>query len=337
MSEAGQEARTDEIVRAEAIAWLTRLRSPHGAEEHESFQDWYAADPRHADIYDDVLGTWDSTALVAQTPAGEMPRRLDSKPDTRPRFRMAVAAVAALVLVVLSGVGLERFGAFGPGRTDPTEIASRIGEIRTVTLTDGSRVTLDTNSALAIAYTAGERRLTLEHGRARFDVAHDPARPFVVTAGGGMIIAHGTLFDVDLQQHRVTVSLLGGSVEVRNETAGQAGTARTGRLLKPGQRLALEPRTRPGSPVSLRASETRWPSGMLSFEDAPLAEAVAAANRYHSAQIILADPAVGALRFTGTFAARDAQGLARMLSATFNLDLSHDDHGSLILAPRRQP
>jgi transmembrane sensor len=335
MSEAGREARTDEIVRAEAIAWLTRLRSPDGAEDHETFQDWYAADPRHADIYDDVLGTWDSTALAARTPAGEMPRRLDSKPDTRPRLRMAVAAVAALVLVVLSGVGLQRFGAFGPGRTDPAEVASRLGEIRTVTLTDGTRVTLDTNSALAIAYTAGERRLTLEHGRARFDVAHDPARPFVVTAGGGMIIAHGTLFDVDLQQHRVTVSLLRGSVEVRNEAAGQVGTARTGRLLKPGQRLELEQRTPTGSPVALRASETRWPSGMLSFEDAPLAEVVAAANRYNSVQIILADPAVEALRFTGTFAARDAQGLARMLSATFNLDLSHDDHGNLILAPRR--
>jgi len=65
MSEAGREARTDEIVRAEAIAWLTRLRSPDGAEDHETFQDWYAADPRHADIYDDVLGTWDRTALAA--------------------------------------------------------------------------------------------------------------------------------------------------------------------------------------------------------------------------------------------------------------------------------
>ncbi|WP_157215277.1 FecR family protein [Flavisphingomonas formosensis] len=334
MSEAGREARTDEIVRAEAIAWLTRLRSPDGADDHETFQDWYAADPRHADIYDDVLGTWDSTALAARTPAGEMPRRFDSKP-TRPRYRMAVAAVAALVLVVLSGIGLQRFGAFGPGRTDPAEVASRIGEIRTVTLADGSRVTLDTNSALAIAYTAGERRLTLEHGRARFDVAHDPARPFVVTAGSGMIIAHGTLFDVDLQQRRVTVSLLRGSVEVRNEAAGRVETARTGRLLKPGQRLALEQHTPMGSPVALRASETRWPSGMLSFEDASLAEVVAAANRYNSAQIILADRAIGALRFTGTFAARDAQGLARMLSATFNLDLSHDDHGSLILAPRR--
>lgn len=335
MSGAGREARTDEIVRAEAIAWLTRLRSPDGAEDHETFQDWYAADPQHADIYDDVLGTWDSTALAARTSAGEMPRRLDLKPDTRPRFRIAVAAAAALVLVVLSGVGLQRFGAFWASWTDPAEVASRIGEIRTVTLTDGTRVTLDTNSALAIAYTAVQRRLTLEHGRARFDVAHDPTRPFIVTAGGGMIIAHGTLFDVDLQQHRVTVSLLRGSVEVRNEAVGQVDKVRTGRLLKPGQRLALEQHIPPGSPIGLRAVETRWPSGMLSFEDAPLGEVVTAANRYNSVQIVLAAPAVRALRFTGTFAARDAQGLARMLSATFNLDLSHEDHGSLILARRR--
>lgn len=335
MSDAGKEARTDDVVREEAIAWLTRLRSSSDADQHEAFEAWYTADARHADIYDAVLDNWDRMELAAHTPAGEARGRLSTRRDTRPVSRIALAAVAAFVLVMLSGVGFQQLGLFGSSRSDPAEIASQIGEIRTITLSDGSRVTLDTNSVLAVAYTAGERRLTLEHGRARFDVAHDAARPFVVTAGSGMVIAHGTLFDVDLQGQRVTVSLLRGSVEVRNTATGRVGEAREGRLLRPGQRLALEQRMPPGSPVALRTNETRWPTGMQSFEDAPLGEVVAAANRYSSAQIILADPAIGTLRFTGTFAAKDAQGLARMLSATFSLDLSHDDRGSIILAPRR--
>jgi transmembrane sensor len=335
MSDAGKEARTDDVVREEAIAWLTRLQSSSDADQHEVFEAWYAADARHADIYDDVLDNWDRLALAAQTPAGEARGRLSTRRDTRPASRIALAAVAALLLIMLSGVGLQQLGLFGSSRSDPTEIASQIGEIRTITLSDGSRVTLDTNSALAIVYTTSERRLTLKHGRARFDVAHDAARRFVVTAGSGMVIARGTLFDVDLQGQRVTVSLLRGSVEVRNAAAGQVGEASKGRLLQPGQRLALEQRMPPGAPVALRVNETRWPTGMLSFEDAPLAEVVTAANRYNSTQIILADPAIGALRFSGTFAATDAPGFARMLAATFNLDLSHDNHGGIILAPRR--
>lgn len=335
MSDPGKEARTDDVVREEAIAWLTRLQSSSDDDDHSAFEAWYAADTRHADIYDDVLDNWDRMALAAHTPAGEARRRLPTRRDARLASRPALAAVAALVLVILSGFGLHQLGLLGSSRSNPAEIASRIGEIRTITLSDGSRVTLDTNSTLAIAYSPSERRLTLEHGRARFDVAHDAKRPFVVTAGSGMVIAHGTVFDVDLQGPRVTVSLLRGSVEVRNAAAGQVGEAKKGRLLAPGQRLALEQRMPPGAPVALRASETRWPTGMLSFEDAPLIEVVTAVNRYSSTQIILADPAIRALRFTGTFAATDAPGFARMLAATFNLDLSRDDHGNMILAPRR--
>lgn len=332
--EAGKESGAGEAVRAEAVAWLARLRSPDSANHHEAFEVWYAADPRHADIYDDVLANWDSMALAARTPAAEAGRQA-SRTAIRRRPAIAFAAVATLVLIVLSGIGLLRIGTPRPGTTDPTEIASRLGEIRTVTLSDGSRVTLDTQSVLSVAYTAGERRLLLGHGRARFDVAHDPARPFVVQADGGMIIAHGTLFDVDLRGHRLTVSLLRGSVEVRKAATGLGGRAGKGQLLLPGERLALEPRTPTGSPVALRGTDTRWPSGMLSFEDAPLAEVAAAANRYNEDQIILTGPAVGALRFTGTFAATRPHDLARMLAATFNLDLTRGDRGSIVLSARR--
>lgn len=329
MSDAGKEARTDDVVRDEAIAWLTRLQSSSEDDDHSAFEAWYAADARHADIYDDVLDNWDRMAIAAHTPAGEARGRLSTPRQTRPTSKLALATVATLVLVIFSGMGLHQLGLFGSTRLDPAQIVSQLGEIRTITLSDGSRVTLDTDSKLGIAYSAGERRLTLARGRARFDVAHEATRPFVVMAGNGMVIAHGTIFDVDVQGQRMTVSLLRGSVEVREAASGK------GRLLAPGQRLVLEQRTPAGAPIALPASETRWPTGMLSFEDAPLSEVVAAANRYNSIKIVLADPAIGALRFTGAFTATDAPGLARMLAATFNLGLSRDDHGNLILAARR--
>jgi transmembrane sensor len=106
-------------------------------------------------------------------------------------------------------------------------------------------------------------------------------------------------------------------------------------MLQPGERLAIDQRTPQGSPVPLRADETRWPTGMLSFEDTPLAEVVAAANRYSIAPIALADPALGELRFTGTLSARDMPGTADTLAATFHLEPVRGDRGSIVLSPRR--
>src|SRR3546814_15110866 len=93
-------------------------------------------------------------------------------------------------------LSLNRLGMFGSRTIPVTELASKIGEIRTVALEDGSRVTLDTDTILHIAYSPTERGLKLERGRARFDVSYDASRPFVVFAGGGSITAHGTVFDV---------------------------------------------------------------------------------------------------------------------------------------------
>lgn len=333
--EPGKETGTDEAVRAVAVAWLSRLRASDSANHHKAFEAWYAADPRHADIYDDVLANWESMALAARTPAAQAIGHQTSRGPAPRRPAIAFAAVAAIILIVLTGIGLLRLGAPPTGPADSIKIASRLGEIRSVTLSDGSRVTLDTDSTLSVAYTAGERRLSLGHGRVRFDVAHDPARPFVVEADGGVIIARGTLFDVDLRGHRLTVSLLRGSVEVRKAAAGRGGQPSKGQLLRPGERLALVPQTPTGAPVPLPDTDTRWPSGVLSFENTPLAEVVAAANRYNKDQIVLADPAVGRLRFTGTFAASNPHGLARMLAATFNLERTRGDRGGIVLSSRR--
>src|SRR3546814_10885073 len=137
----------------------------------------------------------------------------------------------------------------------------------------------------------------------------------------------------DLVDRHVSVALLRGSIEVRR-SAGQPATddAAAARLLVPGQTLSIS-RTEPLQPPQLlAASETSWISGMLSFENAPLADAVAAANRYNVQRIILVDATSREFRFTGTLRATDAAGLAQMLAATFRLKLSRDKTGNFLLS-----
>lgn len=311
-------------VREQAIAWLARLRADPSDRDIAGFEDWYAADPQHADAYDALLDSWDDTALASRTPLADQPRLA----APRPWARAAVAAAAALLLLVAGNLVLT-----GTARRDvapDSMLASRVGEIRTFALEDGSRVTLDTNSVAHVRFDGDLRRLQLERGRARFEVAHDARRPFVVVAGSSEVVAHGTVFDVDLRQSQILVALLQGSVEVRRLAAASAPATST--MLRPGQQLALDGRETVAAPVALRASEARWPSGMLSFEDARLADVVASANRYSRTQIVIRDPAAGERRFTGTFKAGEPAQLADMIGSMFGLGVERDEADNLVLA-----
>ena len=311
----------------EAAAWLARLRLSSTPDDQQAFETWYAADPAHADAYDAVVGGWNASGNITRSLDG--PRQSNKWSGNR----HAMAAAAAILVLVLTGFGLTRLGLFESQKKPATDFASGVGEIRTFSLDDGSRVTIDTDSLVRVAYTPDERRLLLTRGRARFDVAPDARRPFVVFAGSGSITARGTLFDVAIDDTYVTVALLRGSVEVRQSTATPASTDKaTKRLLMPGQGVSMSNAAPLPPSRSLRSSETRWISGMLSFENARLADAVAAANRYNVAQIILVDAASHDLRFTGTFRATDAIAFAKLLAATFDLQLSKDASGNLRLA-----
>src|SRR6185437_15005809 len=82
-----------------------------------------------------------------------------------------------------------------------------------------SQLTLDARSEVSVRYTSDARALTLVRGQAQFDVAHDVARPFSVTAEGHEVLATGTAFDVDLLGPKLLVTLLKGRVVVLPQSA----------------------------------------------------------------------------------------------------------------------
>lgn len=323
MDHRGDGSRAPDLVREQAIAWLARLRSGPTDGERAQFLDWYSADGRHANAYDALLASWDDTALAARTPIGEWQQAV-----ARPR-RTRVAAAAAAVLVLLVAGSLAMNGFLHRDTTARAVLASRVGEIRTIALEDGSRVTLDTDSIVQVRYAGDQRRLELQQGRARFSVAHDARRPFIVTAGPNEVVAHGTVFDVDRRPHRIVVALLEGSVEVRRNDRAP-GPATT--MLAPGQQITVDASTALVGPTTIRPPEARWPSGMLSFEDAPLADVVASANRYSRTKIVIADPAAGQHRFTGTFKPGDSMRLAETIGSMFRLRVDRDPPDTLVLA-----
>ena len=302
-------------VEAEARKWLIRLRGD-GPASRDAFEQWYVASPDHADAYDRLLATWEVAGRLPQVippaaaPAGWINRR------------SPIAAVAAILLLMIM-IGVARLAGIGRTAADAFSLTTKIGEIRTDRLSDGTRVTLDTDSRIDAVFTTSRRQLRLVRGRARIAAARDPRRPMEI-ATVSATIGDGDIVDLSLSDGRTIVAMLSGSGTVH---VGQSSV-----LLTAGQQVAIDGFRAAATPTPLRAGDTRWPSGMLSFDDATLDEVVAEANRYGRTPIVLDGGGTGRIRFTGSFRAGDTAALAHMLAAAFHLKLSRLSDGSFQLS-----
>jgi transmembrane sensor len=302
----------------EAAEWHLRLGAPRvSTQTVQDFFEW-RQDPENAAAYGRVDSVWTGARALSGAPGvGEAVAAAMGRSPRRPWSPRGVALAGALaVLVVVAGGGLWA-SQRNLYRTD-------IGEQRVVRLADGSSVRLDTDSVVRVRFAQGRRDVRLERGQALFTVAHDPARPFVVTAGDAAVTAVGTVFDVRRTGGAARVTLVSGVVEVRGPVGGPQ------RRLTAGQQATL---SRAGPVV--RAVDvgrvTAWSDGRLVFRDTPLAEAVAEANRYLEDPIVLDAPALAQASVNGVIRTGDRAAFVEVVSATFGLSAARDPDGRLRL------
>ena len=224
-------------------------------------------------------------------------------------MRWGAALAVSLLLLVGLGVWNERI--YDRWRAD---YATAVGEMRSVTLSDGSRVQLNTDTALAVRFSDDRRRIDLYRGEAFFTVARSSDRPFQVDAGGGTALAVGTAFNVRAVDETVTVAVWNGRVEISlepgRESFGEAVTIDAG----------LEARYGPGGEIETRnadlATAADWRQGRLIFADRPLRSVVAELDRYRPGVIVFLNSAIAEARFTGSLSLHDTdQALAAIESA----------------------
>lgn len=326
----------------QAAIWYDRVSSGRLDEPGvERFECWRRDNPAHAAAYAEIeaahattrafAGTNEMLALRQETLSSLVVRR-----STR-RWRRAVAAgVTAILLVAVATLLLLRNPMTPPpgpvvAQRTPNLYQTAIGERLDATLPDGSRVTLNTDSRLNVAYDGQERRLVLERGQALFEVAHGQARPFVVLAGGQRITATGTVFDVRLaRDNRVQVTLVEGRVLVRAERPGARTTT-----MQPNQVLVASAAT--ATATVAREPEVEhvvsWRTGQLIFENESLADAVAEMNRYVRRPIVL-EGDVGRIRVSGAFRTGETDAFIEALELSFPVRVAERRSDAIVLAPR---
>ncbi|MEI8570426.1 FecR family protein [Methylomonas sp. LW13] len=228
--------------------------------------------------------------LDSRRRGNDSPRDFKVRVNTRTRhrgrsFRLAVACCAMLA-VTLTALYPPAFW-----RADYT---TGKGEQRSVTLADGSRVMLNTATALAIHFDAGTRRVELLAGEAFFDVAKNPQRPFVVTAAGSEVRAVGTAFAVKRQSEQTEVELVEGIVEIQD---GQQHQER----LTAGQSASIGASSIALKSVGHPDSMALWRDGYLQFDGLPLSDAIAQINQYRPGRVVLLNTALADKRISGLF------------------------------------
>jgi transmembrane sensor len=251
-----------------------------------------------------------------------------------PRPRRLTAIAAGLVLCVLAGAGLWQYMQF------PTEYHTGVGQRLVVSLDDGSRISLDSDTAVSVRYTKNARRLILEQGRARFDVAHDIMRPFTVTAGKETVVAVGTSFDVERLGEKILVTLIEGRVVVKSAApSGDSNVVRTSArtpkalTLHSGQLLVASGDAKPSiRPADLPVA-TAWETGRLILNNEPLGEAVERVNRYTD-KPLLVDPTIAQLRVSGVFNAGDIATFVDAVTTLFPVQASVNDANQTVLQKR---
>ncbi len=228
--------------------------------------------------------------------------------------RWAQGAVAtALVLGTAFGV-MEVVG-WSPWQSPPQfaqAFAAPQGQQTQVQLPDGSLLRLDTSTQLDVALYAQRREVRLAQGQAMFQVQGDAARPFDVLAGPVRITVVGTRFAVRYTPGMAGYDGVRVAVEEGRVQVAAPGAAPV--LLTAGQQVVTDAAGTLGPVVVVPPSGIApWRAHRVSFDDTPLAQALAELGRYGPTGITLQDPQLGALRLTGTFDPRHLDNFVRAL------------------------
>lgn len=267
-----------------AADWVVRINDPEASEaDFSEWQAWLAESPAHREAYQALEHAWNRAAQVNVAP---WPTEAELQSDGRRPVRWALAAGVVFAVIGSAAVWTAL-------RSPSQLIQTATAEQRSMRLDDGSRVELAAESRLRVDLSDNLRSLHLEQGEAYFDVAQDKTRPFVVQVGATQVRAIGTAFNIERNGERATVTVTQGVVQISSATGVlrlQAGEQ--GRVDDDGPRkitAAINPQ-----------AAVAWREGRLEYLHEELRYVLDDVNRYVDRKIVVTDPKLAQLEFTGT-------------------------------------
>ena len=288
----------DPSVVREASRWLARLGSDDADDaDRRACEAWRRANPDHEWVWQRMLALEASFRSVPDHAA-----RSDLLARHGPLSRRQLLGLGAAVLTVGAiGYGGARGGVW---QRQFADLATGVGETRSHTLADGTRLLLNTDTALNVHFSDHAREIRLHRGEVLVTTGHGDERPFRVRTRDGTVRPLGTHFTVRRTDRDTRVAVYRGAVALRG--AAQSQAVRLGA----GQQTAFTAGD-VAAPAPLAAQGPAWERGQLVAERMTVADFAAEIRRYRHG-LVQYQPEVAGLRVTGVFSLTDTD---RALSA----------------------
>ena len=346
------------VVTQAAAAWVIRQDRGLTAIEAKAFAEWLAADSLNAAEYARIRSGWRSLDGIGAVPSlVALANAAESRAKVRQgRQRRWAAAAGLMAMAAAAAVAFVVWRRAPPASPPIPAGATRsyvvlVSTASRMSLPDGSVAKLNGDSRIETDFTPAERRVKLLRGEAYFEVAKNPARPFIVSAGPITVHAVGTAFNVRLDHDAVEVLVTEGKVglgpafrgsapQAPSETAARQESLR--QSLVAGNRAIICATGGAGASVAVDKltqveinEALAWENTRLVFDHTPLDQVVAAFNRYNSRQMVLADPALRARTLSGVFRADNLVGFIDLLRAS--VDVVAEPRGDRWISLRPAP
>ena len=307
--------------RAAALVIARRTSEEWSQSDQQNLDAWIGERPEHSIAFWRMDAAWESTnrlAVLRTNRAETAPRS-----SLMPRTAKAVAALAA--------IGLVAFAAQSTLTPKQKVYASAVGDRKILTLSDGSRIELNTDTVLRVAQSDNGRKVWLDKGEAYFDIKHDAAHPFVVEIGKHRVTDLGTKFVIRETGERVDVSLLEGRARI---DAPDAEDKTHSAILTPGDVAVAT-----NNSLSVRKTPTRriendlaWRTGLLVFNNTTLGEAADAFNRYNRRKLVIENPQTAGLTIDGTFHTNNVMAFVDVAQHVLKLNVK-TGNDEIVIAP----
>jgi transmembrane sensor len=295
-----------------ALEWLIELQSqPLPPETVIEWTRWRAAHDDHERAWQRIESVRGRLQPLAAS-ASSMAAQAALTPRGSPHRRRIVKTLAVMIFAGGGAWGVTRST---PWREWSADYRTGVGQQRSLALTDGTRIMLNTATAVDVRYDATQRRVHLVTGELFVATAHDAmARPFLIETAHGTAQALGTRYTVRQLAHATEVQVFEGAVRIVPRDAGQqelivqAGhQARFGATdIAPGERLD--------------STAPAWTDGFLIARSMRLQDFIAELSRY-SPDSLSCDPAIAELRVSGSFPLDNLDRVVETLAATLNVQV----------------
>ena len=339
------EARTS--IERQAREWLVRMDGdePLTEAEVEALREWMRRSVLHREELARICTFWGQANVLTELAVClESATQKRSGRSARWATAVALAASAVLATVILSWWYLQRLD-----RTSTGGYQTLVGQQRSIALSDGSSIQMNTDSQVQVAYTRDSRTIRLLKGEALFSVTPDPQRPFDVYASDRMVRAVGTAFDVHLDGGQLDVVVTKGVVDVAEvnqqrtttrrkppEGQGESSSSSLG-WLKAGEMTSVRRGSDHIEVQQLADPELQrkmaWQKGYLSFSGEPLSEVVEQMNRYSPVMLAIGDPKLASIAIGGRFRIGDLDAVLDVLQTNFGIQAHRVGEHEIRLEP----